>query len=143
MEYIKWAPQFGVGIDEIDRDHQQLVSMLNRLHTAITKGMADGILEQLLEELNCYAREHFAREEELMKQYRYPYYQEHRYRHDEFREELHELALKDSTMKTIISIELLEFLKEWVKDHILREDKKMSKFILQHVPAHKLAMLAH
>ncbi len=143
MEYIKWAPQFAVGIDEIDRDHQRLISLLNQLHTAVTQGRADNLLNQMLCDLNEYACKHFAYEEALMNRYKYPYFQEHLYRHDEFREELRELAAKDNNMKTMLSIELLEFLKEWVKDHILREDVKMSKYILVHDPAHKLVMHEH
>lgn len=143
MKYIKWAPQFAVGIDEIDRDHQRLIGLLNQLHTAVSQGRADNLLEQMLCDLNDYARQHFAYEEALMSRYKYPHRQEHLYRHDEFREELRELAAKDSNMKTILSIELLEFLKEWVKDHILREDVKMSKYILVHAPADALVLQEH
>lgn len=143
MEYIKWAPQFAVGIDEIDRDHQQLINLLNQLYTAVSQGRADNLLNQMLCELNEYALHHFAYEEALMNSYKYPHKQEHQYRHDEFREELRDLASKDSNMKTMLSIELLEFLKEWVKDHILKEDVKMSKYILIHAPADKLELQEH
>ncbi len=138
MDYIKWTSQFSVGIESIDQDHQQLVAMLNELHSAIQQGRGDALLCQMIEDLNKYALRHFAHEEMLMKECGYPQCQEHKYRHDEFREELHDLSYNDNTMKTFLTIELLEFLKDWVKDHIFREDLKMAKYLLTHVDATKL-----
>jgi hemerythrin len=120
--FIQWDASFSVGIDEIDQQHQGLISLLNELHeaTLVQHGsdVCDSILNQLIEQ----TRIHFAVEESLMRILAYQDYQDHKYHHDQLLNQV--LALKEKVHqgRRSISFELLHFLKQWLIRHIIEED---------------------
>jgi len=129
MDYIAWNSSFVTNIKVVDEEHYKLVSHLNKLYHAVQAGEGDRIVSEEIDTLSTFADEHFVTEEQLMKEYHYPEYQEHVYRHNEFREELHELKTKPESAKSFMTIELLEFLKQWVSEHFFKEDMKFARYI--------------
>ena len=63
---ITWLPAYEVGIPEIDRQHQKIISVINKFidgGAAIT--VDSEVLSELLSELIAYANEHFSTEEDF------------------------------------------------------------------------------
>ena len=65
MPMIVWSNQFSVGVQEVDKQHQVLVGILNRLGTALN-GQVSGVdNRQVIDELVQYTVYHFGTEGHL------------------------------------------------------------------------------
>ncbi len=131
-EFMKWQDSFSVGIEEIDNQHKKLISMINSLYKAIKKGEGQKILKDILEGLVQYVDEHFGTEERYMEEYNYPGYLAHKKEHDKFTEQVLKVYQEFEQGKPVVTIDLMEFLKKWLKNHILGTDKKYAPFFKKH-----------
>lgn len=66
MALIEWTPALEVGLEEMDRQHRQLVKILNELHQAMQAGGRQRDLMRVMDELLQYTKYHFSTEERLM-----------------------------------------------------------------------------
>jgi len=128
MSLLQWEDRFSVGVDHFDRQHRVLVDLINELHDAMRAGKGQQELGGILEKLIQYTRVHFTNEEEWMVQYQYPAYPEHRASHENLTRQVLEFQrqYKDGTIG--LSVQMIHFLKEWLVNHILGEDKAYSPF---------------
>ena len=116
--------KFSVGISEIDEEHKKLIGILNK---AVFANEHDGNTVETLELLGDmieYSHKHFSTEKAYMLKFKYPEYQLHKKEHLDF------------TDKTVVSYnnfisgdykivnEILEYLKQWLVNHIQVTDKK-------------------
>jgi hemerythrin-like metal-binding protein len=76
-----------------------------------------------------YACEHFALEEALMAQARYPELVRHKAEHDKLTAEVAKLMQDVESGKTVLSMKLLQFLRSWLQDHIMGCDKKYVSYL--------------
>lgn len=60
-----WGPEILTGNPQIDAEHQELLSRLDALMTAITLQREAPVIQETLTYLNQYAAKHFAEEEAL------------------------------------------------------------------------------
>jgi len=66
LPYLAWSDRFTVGVDVLDRDHRALVEMINNICMAAQVEDGQAALDAL-DQLQALAREHFHREEEVLK----------------------------------------------------------------------------
>ncbi len=120
MAFLHWTVDLELGIEEIDRQHQQLVACINNLHDAHHEHNRDGVGEAL-DILIQYTVEHFAYEEEMLRQSGYPLLEAHARVHQNF-------VNKVKTFKgrfnngADIGQELLDLMESWLFMHIRRND---------------------
>lgn len=134
MPHIMWRSRMSVGVDQIDDDHKRLINCLNDLDRAID-GDGDvyepkAVAQQLLT-LVQYTRDHFEREEELMRSISYADYDEHRREHEEGRLALQKISqtfCADPNREEARRI--YTFALEWLMHHIMIVDTRMAR----HVP---------
>ena len=131
MEIIKWTEEYSVGIKEIDNQHKGLVILINELFTLMTKGKSKDSLSEIFNYLTDYTKKHFFTEETLLYKYAYPEIDQHKLEHSKFIENLNNLKSDFKTGKITISIETLNFLKDWLLNHIKLSDKRYSVYILK------------
>ena len=127
---IEWSDELSVGIQEIDDQHQLLVTLLNKLHTAIHQHHGKAAAQAILSELVEYTKIHFVVEESLMRILGFPGYADHKTQHDILIDEVKELQEKLASGKKSISFELLHFLRMWLTKHIMNEDQQYGPFFL-------------
>jgi hemerythrin len=123
MALIDWGTELGVGIRDIDEDHRKLVGMINDLHSAMGGGKGKEAMEGILAGLVDYTKTHFAREEQLMQKHAYPGYLGHKPKHDDFTKQVVELQSRLREGKTIVTVQVMNFLKDWLTTHIMDTDK--------------------
>lgn len=128
MALIKWENRYSVKIAKFDEQHQQLVGMINQLYEAMKVGKGQLELGKILEDLVDYTRKHFASEEALMLKHGYPNYTQHKTSHDRLTQQVIEFKNQYHEGKIGLSIQMMNFLKEWLVNHILDEDKDYSNF---------------
>ncbi len=76
-----------------------------------------------------YTDKHFEYEENLLKTYNYPGYQEQKDQHVELFRQVEELNERFQSSRTSMSIEMMKFLKGWLIDHINGTDKQYTEFL--------------
>ncbi|MGB9521341.1 MAG: bacteriohemerythrin [Anaerolineales bacterium] len=128
MSFITWNDQYSVNIKSIDAQHQQLVQMVNDLHQSMLDGRSSDTLKDLLKKLIDYTVVHFSTEEKLMQQYSYPGYVYHKAEHENLTKKVLEFQQKFQQNPTGLGVQMMDFLKSWLVNHIQGTDKKYSKF---------------
>ncbi len=114
----------------MDEDHKKLVDMLNRLHDAMKQQKGNEVLGQIFKELLDYAVFHFAREEKTMAQTGYAESPDHKAKHKLLIEQAKDLQEEFKSGKKMVTVDVLAFLKDWLMNHIVKEDKKMAQYFL-------------
>jgi hemerythrin len=129
MALVDWKSEYSVDVQQIDKEHQKLFSMLNELHDAMRSGKGGQIAPEILKRLVAYTREHFTYEESLMIRAQYPDFVRHKAEHDKLTDEVVRTVQDFDAGKTMLSMQLLDFLKKWLQTHILTVDKKYSTYM--------------
>jgi len=126
---IDWSPDFNTGIDLIDKDHQVLLALLNRLYQSLNNDDSLETQDLIIQELADYTFYHFDNEEAIMEACDYPHLKNHQQVHTLLKRYASEKidSLKNKTDKAQ-SEDLLQFLKNWLLDHILGMDKDITPF---------------
>ncbi len=130
MAFIEWSDGLSVGVEVFDKEHKQLINLVNNLSQALSSGSAKKTMEDILKSLVNYTKIHFRHEEEYMTLYDYPDYEKHKAEHDELTAQVMDFAERYQTGKVSFSLELMNFLKDWLTKHILGSDKKYRDFFL-------------
>ena len=129
MAFLDWDDSYSVGHIEIDIQHRKLVNLINLLHDRMKEGKGKdasvGILKDLLE----YADYHFKTEEDLMVKAEFPDLEKHREEHRSFEMKVHSMAMDAEKGEYLISLELNEFLKNWLTSHIKGSDKQYAPYL--------------
>ncbi|HEY4786596.1 MAG TPA: bacteriohemerythrin [Bacteroidales bacterium] len=130
MAILNWNQALSVGIDSIDVQHQRLFEHINAFYDNMSKSSNKENLGILLKALGDYTVYHFNAEEKLMQQYNYPKLMEHKKEHAKFIKTIEQYKERLSLGKLIISIEITNYLKDWITDHIMVEDHKYSEYLI-------------
>lgn len=127
---MKWDDSFSVGVQEIDSQHKKLVEMLGALVSEMKKGQGRIVIGKTIEEMMNYAKVHFATEEKYMTLYNYPNSTSHKKEHEKFIESAKNFY--ENYMKgNLTAVELMNFLRNWLLEHILGSDKNLGKFVCE------------
>ena len=132
---LMWTENLSVGVKDFDDDHKRLIRMINELHGAFKDEDAQGKIaaEEIkiaLHRLQNYFKSHCRREEEFMEKTGFPGLNEHKKEHHVFFETVEEMTQRfrgstDSRHAT----ELMQFMYDWLTDHIYGTDKKYSSHL--------------
>lgn len=120
--FVEFTPEYYTGNEKIDKEHQQLFTIINRLYSAMREGKSKVILQEILDELLDYTIKHFTDEELYMLSYNYPRYHEHKRIHQELTDKVKQFRQEFMAGNSFISVELLLFLNNWLANHIKVED---------------------
>ena len=131
MPLFEWNDKFSVLAKRYDEQHKNLIKILNDLYDAMKVGKSSVILEEIFNSLLDYTKYHFNDEEEMMKKFLYDDYLIHKKEHDLLAEKVIEFKKKFDNKEILISIELLNFLKDWLTNHIMKTDRKYGEFFIQ------------
>ncbi len=129
MGVLDWSEKYSVNIREIDDQHKKLISMVNHLNSAMREGKGRDALGKILGDLIEYTRTHFAHEERLMHSNGYPDYVAHKAKHKWLTDKVGDLSKEYNDGKITISLEVMTFLQDWVKNHIMGTDKQYTPFL--------------
>lgn len=128
---MTWNEELSVDIPEIDEEHKHLIDLINQLHDAMSQGRGKQQLALILNELIDYAKTHFAHEERLMTQANFRGLASHKREHDFFARKIAELRKRFAEGELAITVEVSNFLKDWVIHHVRGVDKSYSPAIRQ------------
>ena len=126
--FMKWRPDFNLGISEIDKQHRKIVELINTLSQAFANKTARQKLGDIFEELLAYADYHFQAEEALFQSSNFPFSEEHIALHRKFVAKVQDLRQKHQEDKPV-TFRVLGFLKDWLTNHILDADREYAALV--------------
>ncbi|WP_142847905.1 bacteriohemerythrin [Telmatospirillum sp. J64-1] len=129
-KFIEWRPEYSVGNMVLDFDHQTLINIINHLQSTVDQKAGPDEIGRVIDNMVNYIETHFAREEEIMKAADFPDFVEHVAKHREIEKTARDIAtLYKKDPSTINVDEVMEFLRNWLTQHILRSDKQYMPYI--------------
>jgi len=119
---IAWNDDFALGLPEIDDQHKTLFDIMNRLWSAIVTRASTEQMLSILGDLEQYTQSHFTAEETFMRVINYPDFDKHKKAHVGF---IQRLAAEKKAVAEgkHFSLDLLNFLKDWLVSHIQVMDR--------------------
>ncbi|MCL2243328.1 MAG: bacteriohemerythrin [Treponema sp.] len=131
-EIITWNNKYNTGINTIDSQHRQLISLTNDLyHACIVKN--DELFTTFKDAMGKmveYVNFHFNVEIKLMKAINYPNLAEHKKMHAELIEDIIQAANDFKEGKKYVANKFVHTLVDWICSHIAFYDKQYTLFIL-------------
>lgn len=128
-DLMPWGPRLAIGLEDIDKQHQKLVKLVNRLHKAMKLKKGTQVMAQILNELAEYTVYHFGFEEELFQKYGYPETEAHMKIHKELVGKVVDFQEEFKQGQASVTLDLMDFLSDWLKNHIMKTDKAYAPFL--------------
>jgi hemerythrin len=130
MPLMTWNEKMSLGVVGIDNQHKKLVGLVNELYDAIQAGKANSVLGRVLDDLVAYTESHFRREEEFFSNSGYPDTAEHKREHDDLTRRVLEIQAEvRAGVHGTLSLETMNFLKNWLINHIQGSDRKYVAYL--------------
>jgi hemerythrin len=129
MALIAWNDKLSVQVRQFDDEHKKLIVMVNQLHDAMKEGKGKQVIGDVLNGLIAYTKNHFAAEEQLMKAHGYPDYDKHKKEHNQLTMTVLDLQKGYQAGSAPLSQSVMNFLKDWLTNHIQGVDKGYGPFL--------------
>ncbi|MFV0420954.1 bacteriohemerythrin [Oleidesulfovibrio sp.] len=131
MKQLQFDDSMKIGIASLDAQHEELTAIINELYYAYMQGTHREVLCGLITRVNDYAHEHFELERRYMEPFVFemPDYMAHMDEHRAFFTDAIGFLLRYLEEDTAITAEMLDFLLDWWKNHIMKRDKEMGRFL--------------
>ena len=129
LQNIIWKKEFDTGIVLIDKQHRNLVDIINNLNEAHNQKREKEVLRETILKLVEYTKNHFRFEENHMSQLGFPELEEHKVLHSSFIQKMIDILtqLKKENYENLTD-DILVFLHKWMIDHIQGDDKEYGNF---------------
>lgn len=125
---LEWDDRYSVGVSRFDKQHRQLIKLINDLNEAMKLNKDDTYVNRILDELVDYTVNHFSSEENLMKRYNYPDFDAHVRIHKDLVAKVADFQKQFKSGNAMLNVELMQFLRSWLVDHIQGTDQRYGSF---------------
>jgi len=96
------------------------------------KGQAQSATGTLLKKLVSYTQEHFSAEEAMLTKASYPGLAEHKLKHSALIKQVQEYVTQFEQGGGSVNIQLLNFLRDWLSNHIQKVDHEYTAWLNSH-----------
>jgi len=121
---MDWGAEYKVGVERFDNHHQQIADVIGRMENMARQGGDAAAWSALLDEMISIALAHFTEEEAELAKKDYPELLEHQDEHRNLLNELFELAGRQKETGSGPSLEVAEFLANWMAVHVAETDMR-------------------
>jgi hemerythrin len=129
MSLLAWKDEFSTGVTQFDNEHKRLIAMINELHAAMLASRSQEVVQEVLKKLVQYTQIHFRHEEEAFAKTGYPDARAHTAQHHKLTEQVMGFVASDRERNAHLSIDVLKFLKQWLLEHIEKNDKAYGSYL--------------
>jgi hemerythrin len=132
MASFAWDQSYSVRVEQLDDQHKGLFTTINELNEAMRTGHGKDVIGEVVDRLAVYTRTHFLREELLMQQCGYPRLAEHKAQHQALMASVEKYKRDLFEGRNPNTVEVLNFLRTWLTEHIRNSDKAYSDHLNAH-----------
>lgn len=125
---VEWREGFSIGIEQLDREHRHLFSLVLALNL-------DSV-GQTMERLLDYVVIHFSDEQNAMDRSGYPALEQHLRLHEEFAAKIADFLVTGDDWTEERVQELRRFLNKWLIAHIMTHDMRFGKWLANESKPH-------
>ena len=129
MPFMTWSESYTVNSYALDTQHRKLFALVNDLHDAIQEERSKAIIGASLDALLAFAKTHFRDEENLLAKLKYYDLAFQKDEHNAFLVKIAGFQAQHNSGRIALSMPMLDYLKNWLLNHIAKEDKKYSSFM--------------
>jgi hemerythrin len=131
-----WEQKYSVNVREIDLQHKEVLESMHFIYDLIISKKPLSDLNKALDVLMHHSNAHFLTEENYFKEFNYGGAEEHIEAHNKLRKDLADFVEKikkqDGAGIYKIFYDLIDFLENWLVDHLETLDKKYTKCFNEH-----------
>lgn len=133
---LTWTAEMATGVRQIDMQHQELIALINDLENAHAAGREAAALDEALPRLAAYVLFHFGTEESLMKNsgIASAHFALHKQQHKSFAARIDTLRSRPDAATELPG--LIDYLKTWLVEHIMRSDRELVAILGPHAHSH-------
>ena len=132
MAKLTWTVDLNTGVDVIDKQHKKIVDYINQLDDASSSGENREVVARVIINLVDYTVSHFASEESMQQEARYPFLKAHKKLHELFVKRVGEYQERFEQGEDITA-ELHRLMFNWLYGHIKNEDMDYVASILSNL----------
>jgi hemerythrin len=115
----------------LEKEHQQLIDLLDALDKCVLKGNSINQVVKHLDDFVTLAGDHFKNEEKIMEAYKYAEIIDHKKEHARLLEQLLSLQSQLSKGHTPFGKDYMQLLRNWLEEHLLDTDNKLEELLYQ------------
>ena len=121
---LEWGANRSVGVDKFDKSHQAMALVINRLERMAQNNEGGQAALEALDELLELAQAHFQEEESELERRGYEDLADHQDEHLNILNEIRELRARQASASDAPSLEMTDFLANWMSVHVEETDKR-------------------
>jgi hemerythrin len=129
MVNLNWSEEITAGITQIERQHQNLLSLIRDLRGMINNSARSGELISLLIEFSRFVEEHFEYEEEILGLSGYIKSEQHKSEHDSILQKLNEITGSKIEHKLSDIQDSIIAIFNWFEQHLINEDAGYLRYL--------------
>jgi hemerythrin-like metal-binding protein len=131
MARIVWKPEYSVGDPAIDKEHQELIDLVNDTAGAILDGQPDTDVQRSFGDLYRAISAHFALEERQMREAKYDQLRPHKSDHERLLDVLRDMM--DEPREDGSDADMLTgALEDWFAGHFREHDSRLHRRLGPH-----------
>lgn len=129
--YWQYSSAIELGLKNIDEQHRELMEKANQLNSQVDSGALSEVTADTARFLAQYVLDHFQEEESFLCEVNYPYFNEHKKLHNEYRALIQERLgkINQKTISFSDYYELSRMMNDWIMDHINRADRAVARYL--------------
>lgn len=140
-KYVEFNNSLVTGNHEIDEQHEEWINRINKLLGSCENGTCKVEAIKMLDYMADYTEFHFKAEEKLQEEVEYPAIEEHKKRHDEFRQavkDLYEMLQEEEGPSNAFVDAVKKNVVEWLVHHIQSFDTSVASYINMTLEAERI-----
>lgn len=130
MPLIEWRDSYEIGIDSVDREHKEMIGLINALYELLQRDSSTDAVEGFLGEIYDQISAHFTLEEKYMRELGYDGFPAHKESHEILLNELRDITDEYKAGGFADPGEVLsERLHAWFLGHFRHLDAPLHRFL--------------
>ncbi len=127
--YLTYTDILSVGYEPMNEQHKRWIDLFNIIYRAYINDAGDQEIKSVIKDLVDYTIWHFHFENKMMERYNFNTFDNHKQQHDDILEQVSDLYERLDRGEEILIVNILEFLKKWLVNHILKTDVVLGKYL--------------
>ena len=132
MTYLEWKPEYSVGVAAIDKEHREMIELINTTYEKLESNADAEEIERFLGEIYAGIAAHFALEERIMQNAQYREYQAHKEDHEDLLDQIHGMMDELVSDPAQGTRKLKQNLGDWFGRHFATFDARLHRDLPHH-----------